>query len=361
MEMGVKGEFNFAFVYHNWSAQELERLLGAPAPCKHVGAGEETCPTTGTPHLQCCMHLGQAKTWSAMRKWLTELVGRPPNDLGDCHAKYTTNVAYCKKGEQPRDEWDAPGGGTSGPNYGKNARYHERGAYVTKREQGENQRQAAKRNLEAASEGRWDEVDEDIIAYRLPSFQNGVRFYRSLRYGKPARLTGCPADHNEWHWGVAGAGKTQYCRYLEDSGAYLLPLEDKPWTAYNNEDVVVIADMDESHAHMLRDIKIWADLDPFHARILYGTLHIRPKRIVVTANCAPEVLFARWAPEHVRAILRRFRVYEWTQPYYLDEATKELNPDWSPPRALALPEALSGVPEQEIDEPGPDWSENWCA
>lgn len=347
-----KGSYNFLFVYHNWTAGELERVLALPAPVKHVCVGEEQCPSTGTPHLQCCLHFKDAKQWTAARTFLQQHVGRAPNDIETCTSTYETNVAYCKKGAQPKDEWnEKPNGGTRGPNYGRDAVVHERGQYYTKKAQGETQQERAKRNLEAASEGRWDDVDADIIAHRLQSFQAGVRFFSELRNGTPERLPGRARDYFEWHWGVSDSGKSEYCRH--QGPTYFHPMGDS-WDGYRAGDVVVFADVDESYAHWLRNIKTWFDVDPFRVKVLHDRPLIRPARMIVTSNVSPQDLFARWGPEHVNAVLRRFKVFYWSQPYFQQDGT--VNPDWEPPAGLDLPEAMVGMP---IDEPGPEWTE--CA
>lgn len=345
--MTSKRAYNWCFTVPNWTPEELERVLALPAPCKHVGAGEEECPTTGTPHLQCCVHLDQGKAFSAMKAWLSTQIGRQVH-LEECHSKYESNVAYCKKGVQTKDEWHKDG--IAGANYGRGAKYHERGHYTTKREQGENQKQAAKRNLEAAYEGRWDDVDADVIAYRLKTFQGGLRFFRELRDGPVKRLPGNACDYFEWHYGVPGSGKSTFASSI--TPAFFHPLTDS-WDGYTDGDTVVLADLDESHAYLLRNIKIWCDLDPFQAKVLYDRPTIRPRRIIVTSNCSIEELFARCKPEHVKAVRRRFRVFYWSEPFFLDEEAKIRNPAWEPPLGVQLPEAML---EDEIDEPGPEWT-----
>lgn len=348
-----KREYNVAFTVYDWSPEQLAAVLALPPPCKHVAAGEETCPTTGRRHLQCCAHLEQAKTFTAMKAWLLQHTGLSPH-FEECHAKYETNVAYCSKGEQTKAEWyQKPDGGIRGPNYGRNAVVHQRGTYTTKKQQGESQKLAAKRNLESAYDGRWEDVDADIIAFKLKSFQAGVRFYRELRDGAVQRLTGTASDYFEWHHGVAGSGKSTFAASIKPS--FFKSLNDE-WDGYKDGDTVVLADVDETHAYLLRSLKIWCDLDPFQAKMLYDRPLIRPRRIVVTSNCSIQEMFARCKPEHVRAVLRRFRVYYWAEPYYLDEKTKLRNPAWEPPEGVDVPEDMLDI---GIDEPGPEWTE--CA
>lgn len=351
-----KREYNVCFTVFDWTPEILERVLSLPPPARHVIAGEETCPMTGRRHLQCAAHLKEGKSFSAMKAWILQHTGLSPH-FEECLGTYETNIAYCSKGEQPKDEWHRKSdGGIRGPNYGKNARVHQRGHYTTKREQGENQKQAAKRNLEAAYEGRWDDVDADVIAYRLKTFQGGLRFFRELRDGPVKRLSGNACDYFEWHYGVPGSGKSTFASSI--TPAFFHPLTDS-WDGYTDGDTVVLADLDESHAYLLRNIKIWCDLDPFQAKVLYDRPTIRPRRIIVTSNCSIEELFARCKPEHVKAVRRRFRVFHWSEPFFLDEEAKIRNPAWEPPPGVQLPEAML---EDEIDEPGPEWTRcaNWA-
>lgn len=57
-------------------------------------------------------------------------------------------------------------------------------------------------------------------------------------------------------------------------------------------------------------IKVWADIYPFTCETKGGTMHIRPKKIVVTSNFSIEEVYP--TEQDSAAIRRRFNIHHHT-------------------------------------------------
>lgn len=101
--------------------QKDEKALRAFASkhCDYFICANET-GDGGTPHLQFAGKLKKRYRWKALRELLPHGV-----HFEACKGSMAQNADYCKKGAQPKAEWDAMK--TSGPNYGVDADFWEHG------------------------------------------------------------------------------------------------------------------------------------------------------------------------------------------------------------------------------------------
>jgi len=78
------------------------------------------------------------------------------------------------------------------------------------------------------------------------------------------------------------------------------------WDGYQDEEHVILDDFDTGN--LGHHLKIWADRYSFLAEVKGGTLHIRPKTIVITSNYSPEDPKFEWDSQMTDAIKRRFKI-----------------------------------------------------
>jgi len=99
-------------------------------------------------------------------------------------------------------------------------------------------------------------------------------------------------------------GKSRKAR-SENEGFYL-KMNNKWWESYNGEDTILIEDVGLTHTWMGDFLKIWGDRYGFRAEIKMDSTVLRPKKIVVTSNYSPEML---WPDKNIHEpILRRFKL-----------------------------------------------------
>eukprot|EP00798_Chlamydomonas_sp_ICE-L_P007702 gene7702-868_t len=150
---------------------------------------------------------------------------------------------------------------------------------------GESEKLRWKTAWEAAKEGRFEDIDAGIKL----KYWKTMKEIRKDHMQKPEDADGTTGV---WIWGPPGCGKSKGPK--------------KWWDGYQDEDNVILDDFDTGN--LGHHLKIWADRYSFLAEVKGGTLHIRPKKIVVTSNFAPDDPKFEWDSVTTEAIRRRFKV-----------------------------------------------------
>lgn len=288
--------------------------------------GKERGEECGTPHLQGIVTFKSLKS----REQLQELFPRAWFKNKSARSTFKDAYDYTQKGEQSKEEWHEMK--SSGPNFGKNADVFQWGKRPQDpKENGENERARLKRNLDLCMQNKRSEMDIDLQCYQMRNFD-----YAASKLKQEAanieKMPGQPWEYHEWHYGVPGSGKTEYAHSHE--GAYIHELTTD-WNLYDFEDVVIIDDVDPSHARLLPKFKVWMDTKPIQANIKYGNLKIRPKKVIVTSNHHPSEIWTKKVD--YQAMIRRFKLFTWRETYYIP-GTHDVNPKWSKPEGLIMPE-----------------------
>ena len=260
----VKQSRNFVFTMNNYESTELVDTLD----CKYMVYGKEV-GESGTPHLQGCVVFPRAKTMGAVIK-----------KLPGCHVEIARNVyqavEYCKKDGDWTERGDPP---------------------VSKKEQGVMEKRRWDEIYKAAEEGRVDDIDPEV---RFKYDKNIERI--EMRALKRRKLVDTETQH-EWYYGPSGTGKSRKAR--EENPAAFLKMCNKWWDGYKDEEVVIIEDFDKDHEKLCHHLKIWGDRYPFPAEMKGSGAVIRPKKIIVTSNYAPEEIWISDA--NLGPIKRRFK------------------------------------------------------
>lgn len=233
-------------------------------------AGRETCPNTGSKHLQGFVHFKNKKRLSWLKKlhhtiaWFT------------ADASWEDNYIYCtKEDKEPYIVGELPEFANNG------AREKNRWEVA----------------WTLAKQGKMEDIPKDILLRTYTSCKEVHRDYQK----KPQSLE----DYNaEWIYGVSGSGKSTLAR-AENPDSY--PKEcNKWWCGYQHEDCVLVEDIDPDCAkYLARYIKVWCDKFAFVAEMKRGSTMIRPKKIVFTSQYTIEECFS--ARDAV-AVRRRCRV-----------------------------------------------------
>ena len=161
---------------------------------------------------------------------------------------------------------------------------------------GANERDRWANTRDRAKEGDLDNIDPDIY----------VRYYTTLkriRDDHKIQPTHLDVIENEWIYGPTGVGKSKFVRDTYP-GAYI-KMQNKWWDGYDGEDVVVIDDLHPNWTGAV-NLKNWADHYAFRAEYKGGSMMIRPKKIIVTSNYAPDEVYTHACD--IEPILRRFEL-----------------------------------------------------
>ena len=344
MAEAKKKTMNYAFtVYPKEGDLAKFEALVDKEKVKHLLLCEETCPTTGRLHWQSCIQWQDQRTASATHKLA------PWSNYTPCYKLYEDNVHYCLKGDQSKDEYDSLH--DKGPNYGKDLKiiFEHGNRPVSKKKQGENEKQRCKRNMDLLMDGKVDEMDIDVVAKRLKDYQYGADALLAVR-NKPVRLPGVAAQYFQWHQGEPGTGKSRLITQIHPPP--FIWQAETGWNGYNYEKVVVFTDVDATSCPTAYQMKTWADLDPFRVRILYGVRHIRPTCFIFTSNDTVEEVYPHMRDIHLRAMKRRMQRFHWTEPYYkdADELAGVLNPAHIPPTLAKIYDKHGASQKESLQE-----------
>lgn len=262
---------NFCFTHNNYLNTELEDNLD----CKYIAYAHEVAPTTGTPHLQGWIAFENAKSLNAVRRLLT-----------GCHVEamigsIADNDKYCSKAGRLIERGTKPQSNTNNKGGDK-----------------EKERWELARTL--AKEGKFDEIDADIVLRCYNTLKNIYKDYQVKPDPVDVR---CYWIHGETGTGKSHAVETKY------PDCYKKSMEDLKWfDGYNDEEVVYLEDMDVYQVKWGGMLKRLADRWPMQASIKGSMKYIRPKVVIVTSNYTIETIWTD--PGTCDPLLRRFKVVE---------------------------------------------------
>jgi len=287
---------SWVFTLNNYTEDEELHIQGLHA--KYVVYGREV-GENGTPHLQGYIQLNSAKTLSAMKRFIG-----PRVHIEVCMDNEAA-IDYCKKGEQPHDEWRQLG--TRGEHYGLNADIFEAGvAPLSQTEKGQKSKIKWAQALEAAKRGRFEDIDPMIQITQHRNLQS--IHMKSLFNQRSVEVN----NRHLWFWGKTGTGKSRKAR--GDFPDAYIKQPTRWWDGYMKEKVCIIEDFDVFHVGMSYYLKIWADRFPFPGEIKGGNLNnIRPQLIIITSNYHPSSIWNR--EEDLAPIERRFDIIEFTHEF----------------------------------------------
>lgn len=249
-----------------------------PGRCDYFIAGFETAPSTGQKHVQGYLQLKKRDRMSALKKL---------PDAGTIHWE------VAKGDELQNREYCTKSCGEDFIEFGEPKPIHA----------GRREKERWKKIRQLACAGDLENIDD--AAY--------VQHYNAIR--AIARDNMKPSiDESSttgvWVWGPSGCGKSRWARevYGKDTNKLFLKPLNKWWDGFRKEahENVLLEDMDPDHSILGYHLKIWADRYSFPAEIKGSTIQIRPKKIVITSQYPPELIWND--TETLAAVRRRFLV-----------------------------------------------------
>lgn len=259
------------FTLNNYSAQEIEDVKVVQT--RYTIFALETCPSTGTPHIQGYFFFKNAVRFSTVTKLL------PRARFESANGSPQQNMVYCSKTGDYTEIGVLPVNG--------------------KRTDLSNFVQEVKASDTVMDETTLLEDYSGIVA-RYPTFVDRVNRY----YHPPLPLEEL---NNLWIFGVPGSGKTWEAAQLLE-GDHYVKAPNKWFCGYSNQKVLIIEDLGPEHSGMAYNLKMWADKAPFTAQTKGSSMYIRPKMIVVTSNYSIEDM--GWDSVTTLAVKRRFKIIE---------------------------------------------------
>ena len=285
---------NYTFTMNNYlDKKELHDALDE-LDCRYMKYGKEVCPTTQTPHLQGMVIFSSPISVKSARK-----------KLAGCHVEVMISLegslAYCEKDGDFTERGDKP---------------------VSQAEKGKCEEERWKSIRIASEEGRFDDIPESV---RFKQYKAVEHFHEKAK--KRRKLPELPdMSQNVWYWGEPNAGKSMKVR--GDFPDFYFKTLNKWWCGYEDHETVLLEDLGEEHAYLLTHIKHWADKYPFAAEVKQGgTGMIRPKRIIVTSNYHPTMIWFK--QEQLKPILKRFPnvIQMFHDPNYLHVSETGSSPE----------------------------------
>lgn len=266
---------NFVFTLNNYTTEEVEAVKSWE--CRYLIFGKEV-GESGTPHLQGYVCFESQRTLSVLKKLQTrahwEIAKGSPKQASE----------YCEKEGDVFEKGDRP---------------------MTQSEKGSGEKRRWEDAFLAVKEGRLEDVPKDILCTKLKNIEYAVERVKAADR-KVEALEGERGSHHEWHWGVPGSGKTHYS---ESQGPFYTFEAGRFWDEYNDEDIVVFQDVDESQRPYVQALKNMLDQKPFRAAEKgVKSRMIRPKRVIITSNLHPMCI---WPGIHGEAIVDRVKLYNW--------------------------------------------------
>lgn len=272
--------------------------------------GYEVAPTTGTPHLQCFIYYANQKYFSEVKKHFKR--------ARIVKAKTTQRAFdYCKKGEQPHEEWEHFG--TEGLNYGKNAKFVEHG---------ECPKQGKRTDLAfVAEQVKEQKLSVDEVALSMPYVYH--EYGRTLHKIEDIVMRKKVRDFHTmgiWYYGLTGSGKSKIAfKDFDSETHYVWNLKNNWNDGYTQQPIVIIDDF--RGQLKFSELLNMCDINNtyFAERRGRERLTFMSKEVIITSSLPPQSVYKNLdADDKWDQFYRRFRVYHIETKKLFDKVLKQL-------------------------------------
>lgn len=281
MNIDNKRARGWIFTHNNYDECDIKFFTALGSEAKYLVFGKEMGESK-TPHLQGYVEFANARTGKSMKKLHT----------GKTHWEVRLGTpeeasAYCKKGEQPHEEWTAEG--AKGPNYGKCAIVVEIGKLP---------KQGKRTDLDDVADLIVEGASTREVAHTYPAtyikYHKGIEALKSKmfepRKTKPTVI---------WRWGETGTGKTRAA--FESHESVYIKDGTHWWDGYEQQDAIIIDDFDGKWP--FRDLLRLLDHYPYQGQYKGGYIHINSPTVYITCDRPPSML--GYGEKELSQLLRR--------------------------------------------------------
>lgn len=284
---------NYCFTINNYTDEDIQELheLIEDKWVKYMIAGRETCPTTGTPHIQAYVELKDNIRFSTI---LNMLPKRAHVEIAGGTAEQ--NTKYCSKEENVIINFGTP-------------------------------KQQGKRTdllgiAEKIKEGKSIKklIEDGDIATQcgLQVTQTLLPYFEQTRNWKPEVI---------WIHGESGSGKSRLARTIAPN-AYDKAVQNDWWQGYDAHEDVLFDDFRDSQINLVEMLRI-LDRYPHEVNVKNGSRQLLAKRIIVTSIFPPEKMYAHAKGEPQKQLLRRISLTIDIDNFYnAPQHIKDLTKDW---------------------------------
>lgn len=255
----------WCFTINNYTATDefsVSYLMKNKA--KYGICGKEVAPSTGTPHLQCYIHLQNPLSLNMMRKFI------PRAHFIVANGSDNDNHDYCNKGGNAI-EWGEMSEG--------------QGARLDIKEVADKIR-----NLELTEYELMFDYPELYVRY-------GKMFEKMFKAVQPQRQD---PPQVIWRWGLAGVGKTRYVMDRHTAENVYIKDNTKWWDGYNQQKVILFDDFDNDLPY--RTLLRILDRYPYQGQVKCGYVNINSPIMYITCEYPPEHY---WSGNQLEQVTRR--------------------------------------------------------
>lgn len=252
--------------------------------CTRAIFAHEIGEEEGTPHIQWFVHMKNGMSRNAVRKML--------GNRAHCKKAGGTDYeawTYCKKGEQPKEEWDAEG--ITGRMYGVNVTIERT---IGSEPSADGEPSDWEKICRMVHEG---ESNLDIIQ-KFPGI--AIRCQAAL---DKMRLE---VDRANADWrdlevtfitGPTGCGKTsQVCQKYGYPNVYRATDKKHPFETYNGQDVIIFEEF--RGGYKIEDMLNWLDGHPVELPARYANKMAKFTKVYLTTNIQFEELYWKMQEKH---------------------------------------------------------------
>lgn len=268
MGKSQKQLINVVFTLNNFTVEEELDILCTGLPITYIRYGIETCPKTGTPHLQGYFELNHKMRLSSIKNLG---IGFERMHMESRRGSVESNLIY-----------------TSKENY-----WFEHGTI-------KKSRQGYRKDLDEVRTAAIDSGMREVATWgNLQEIRVAEKY---LQYNEPKRNW---KPTVEWVYGPTGTGKSRYAHEMLPD-AYVKSAGDKWWDGYDGHEEVIL---DDFRGHWMTLSELLTILDRYERRIEFkgGSRQFRAKKIIITSCKSPQECYSN-CDESIDQLLRRIDV-----------------------------------------------------